>query len=164
MSILYQNRDGCSMSGQGTNIYAMCRRQTGMTQEAWAEALGISVESVKRYETFVRVPSNYMVAQMVLESGDQQLAFRHLLNTSRDLDVLPQINDATLPTAAIQLINRVLKFTDANRDRQLLRIAEDGVISEEERPLYNEILADIQDLVAAAYQIRYCADERREGR
>lgn len=164
MSVLYQNRDGCSMSGQGLNIYAMCRRKTGMTQEAWAEALGISVESVKRYETFVRVPSNYMVAQMVLESGDEQLAFRHLLNTSRDLDVLPQINDATLPTAAIQLINRVLKFTDANRDRQLLRIAEDGVISEEERPLYNEILADIQDLVAAAYQIRYCADERREGR
>lgn len=164
MSVLYPKADFSSMSGQGTNIYAMCRHKTGMTQEAWAEVLGISVESVKRYETFVRVPSNYMVAQMVLESGDQQLAFRHLLNTSRDLDVLPQISDATLPTAAIQLINRVLKFTDANRDRQLLRIAEDGVISEEERPLYNEILADIQDLVAAAYQIRYCADERGEGR
>lgn len=164
MNGLYQKTGASSMSTPDTNIYAMCRRQTGMTQEAWAEALDISVESVKRYETFVRVPSNYIVAQMVLESGDTQLAFRHLLNTSRDLDVLPEINDTTLPTAAIQLINRVLKFTDAHRDRQLLQIAEDGVISEEERPLYNSILADIQDLVAAAYQIRYCADERREGR
>ena len=162
MSGLYPKTDFNSMSGQGTNIYAMCRRKTGMTQEAWAEVLGISVESVKRYETFVRVPSNYMVAQMVMESGDQQLAFRHLLNTSRDLEVLPEISGATLPKAAIQLINRVLKFTDAHRDRQLLLIAEDGIISEDERPLYNEILADIQDLVAAAYQVRYCADERRE--
>lgn len=151
------------MSVPDTNIYAMCRRRLGKTQEEWAEALGISVESVKRYETYVRVPSNYIVAQMIAESGDEQLAFRHLLNTSRDLGVLPEIGEESLPTAAIQLINRVLCFIDEHRDRQLLQIAENGVVSEYERPLYEEILADIQDIVAAAYQVRYCADERREG-
>ena len=43
------------MASMGTNLYASCRRRTGMTQEAWAEKLNISVESVKRYETDVRI-------------------------------------------------------------------------------------------------------------
>ena len=43
------------MAPTDTNIYASCRRRTGMTQEAWAEALDVSVESVKRYETDVRI-------------------------------------------------------------------------------------------------------------
>ena len=150
------------MSNTDLNIYAMCRQRAHMTQERWAEELHISAESVKRYESGLRVPSNYIVAQMVAVSGDESLALRHLLNTSQPLEVLPPVGDATLPTATIQLINRVLRFVDAHRDRQLLRIAEDGVISPEERPLFDEILSELQDLTAATLQIRYCDDERRE--
>jgi DNA-binding XRE family transcriptional regulator len=150
------------MSTPDINIYAACRRRTGLTQEAWAETVGISVESVKRYESGERVPNNYIVLQMICASGDEGLAYRHLMNTSRHLDVLPEAETGVpLPQAAISLINRVLDFADQHRHRQLLRIAEDGVVSAEERPLYNDILDELHEIVAAAYQVRY-ADERGE--
>ena len=39
------------MYGQYENIYKTTRRKAGYTQEAAAERLGISVESVRAYET-----------------------------------------------------------------------------------------------------------------
>lgn len=164
MSGLYHGTKIPNMPLMGTNIYATCRRRCGRTQEQWAEDLQLSVESVKRYETNVRVPSNYIVSQMVAISGDEQLALRHLLNTSAPLGVLPEVGNATLPRAAIQLINRVLRFVDAHRDRQLMLIAEDGKITGDESALFEEILDELQEIVSAAYQVRYCADEGEEVR
>ena len=150
------------MANVDLNIYALCRHRAHMTQEAWAEALGISPESVKRYEGNLRVPPNAIVARMVNVSGDESLALRHILKSATELDVLPDVGHASLPKAAIQLINRVLQFADAHRDRQLLQIAEDGVISPEERPIFDTILSELQDLISVILQIRYCSDEGRE--
>lgn len=146
------------------NIYAACRRRTGMTQESWAEALDISVESVKRYETGIRIPPNYLVKQMVDVSGDEALAYRHLAYTSQVLDVLPSIDSVNLQGATIRLMNRMARFANACRDRQLMEIADDGIITEDERPLYTEILNELKGIIAAYYQLRYCAEDREEGR
>ena len=43
------------------NIYKIARRNAGITQEAAAEQLGISVESVRAYETGQRIPPNHVV-------------------------------------------------------------------------------------------------------
>ena len=59
------------------------------------------------------------------------------------------------PLAVIRLVNRIISFADQNRDRQLLQIAEDGVIDEKERPIYNEIVRELNDIVGAAYTLRY---------
>ena len=142
-----------------TNIYARCRHRQGLSQEAWAERLELSVDSVKRYETGERIPSNATVVRMVNESGYEPLAMQHLIETSRTLDVLPDVKaDIPLPMAAIRLINRVLAFADGRRDKQLLQIAEDGIVSEEERPVYNAILEELQEIISAAYQVRYADD------
>lgn len=152
------------MPAMDINIYAACRRRTGMTQEAWAEELDISVESVKRYETAVRVPPNFLVKQMVDISGDESLAYRHLANTSQVLEILPSIDNINLQAATIRLMNRMAHFANACRDRQLMEIAEDGVITDDERPLYAEILDELKSIIAAYYQLRYCTDSREEGR
>lgn len=146
------------------NIYAACRKRTGMTQEAWAEALDISVESVKRYETYVRVPPNAIVEQMANISGNESLKYHHEASTSQVLGILPDIEDSTLQSATIRLMNRMARFANACRDRQLMEIADDGIISEEERPLYDEIMDELKGLTAAYYQLRYCAEDREEGR
>ena len=146
------------------NIYALCRRRTGMTQEAWAEALDISVESVKRYESGVRVPPNYLVKEMVDISGDEALAYRHLANTSQVLEVLPSIESVNLQAATIRLMNRMARFANQCRDRQLMEIADDGIISADEQPLYAEILNELKGIIAAYYQLRYFEDDREEGR
>lgn len=138
-----------------TNLYAKCRRETGLTQETWAERLDVSVESVKAYELGARVPPKAVVVRMVQASGCQWLALRYLQETDEGLEVLPKVSITSLPMAVIALINKILAFADRSRDKQLLRIAEDGVIDETERPLFDEIVADLTELIGAVYQVKY---------
>lgn len=147
------------MASMGTNLYASCRRRTGMTQEAWAENLDVSVESVKRYETDVRIPPLHIVKAMADLSGDESLAYRFLAKTTQELDVLPDIDSVNLQAATIRLMNRMERFAAKARDRQLLEIAEDGIISADEKPLYDEIMDELSGLVSAFYQLRYCKEE-----
>lgn len=142
-----------------TNIYASCRRRTGMTQEGWAEALDVSVESVKRYETDVRIPPLHIVKAMADLSGDESLAYRFLAKTTQELDVLPDIEMVNLQAATIRLMNRMARFAAKSRDRQLLEIAEDGIISEEERPLYAEILDELTGIITAYYQLKFYTED-----
>lgn len=141
-----------------TSIYARCRIDAGFTQEAWAEALEISVESVKAYELRLRVPPHGLVVRMVEESGCEWLALRHLQETAGCLEVVPQVPIQSLPLAAISLINKILAFADQHRDRQLLRIAEDGIIDDSERAIYNEIVDDLSAIIGAAMQVKYAQD------
>lgn len=144
------------MASTDTNIYAACRKRAGVTQEEWAEALDISVESIKRYETYIRLPPNHLVKRMADISGDESLPYWHLANTTQELEVLPNIEQVNLQAATIRLMNRMAKFAAKSRDRQLMEIAEDGIISDDERPLYAEILDELTGIITAFYQLRYC--------
>ena len=42
------------------NRYARYRRAAGITQERAAELIGCSVESIKAYETGIRLPPEYV--------------------------------------------------------------------------------------------------------
>ena len=143
------------MSGEYPNLYQRARKTTCLTQEQAAERLGLSAESLKQYELGKRVPSNAVVWQMVQIYDTSWLALEHLRDTSEALGVLPEVTVQSLPTAAIQLINRVLDFADRHRDRQLLRIAEDGVIDEAERPEFDDIVRDLDGIVGAALQVKF---------
>ena len=57
--------------------------------------------------------------------------------------------------AVIQLVNRIIGFADRNRDKELLQIADDGVIDEKERPTYDQIVRELNDIISAAYTLRY---------
>lgn len=147
------------MASMDTNLYASCRRRTGMTQEAWAEKLHISVESVKRYETDVRIPPIPVVKQMADLSGDESVGYKYLAKTSQELEVLPDIGNVNLQAATIRLMNRMARFAAKARDKQLMEIAEDGIISEEEKLLYDEIMDELSGLVTAFYQLKYCKED-----
>lgn len=143
------------MPGEYLNPYQKARKTTCLTQEQAAERLGLSTESLKQYELGKRVPANAVVWQMVQIYDTSWLALEHLRDTSEALGVLPEVIVQSLPTAAIQLINRVLDFADRRRDRQLLRIAEDGVIDEAERPEFDDIVRDLDGIVGAALQVKF---------
>lgn len=147
------------MASLGTNLYASCRRRTGMTQEAWAEKLNISVESVKRYETDVRIPPIPVVRKMADLCGDESIVYRYAAKISQELEVLPDLDSVTLQAATIRLMNRMARFAAKARDKQLMEIAEDGIISADEKPLYDEIMAELSGLVASFYQLKYCKEE-----
>lgn len=147
------------MASMGTNLYASCRRRTGMTQEAWAEKLNISVESVKRYETDVRIPPIPVVRKMADLCGDALVGYKYIVKVSQELEVLPDIDSVNMQAATIRLMNRMARFASKARDRQLLEIAEDGIISADEKPLYDEIMDELSGLVSAFYQLQYCKEE-----
>ena len=92
--------------------------------EQWAEALYVSVETVKAWEGDRRIPSNYHVCLMVDLCGDAYFAYKHLQQTSDGLAVLPDTVRQSLPMAVIQLVNRIIGFADRNRDKELLQIAD----------------------------------------
>ena len=146
------------MLTNGPNIYQAARKDGCLTQEQAAERLEVSETTVKAWEQGARVPDNETVARMAELYGTPWLALEHLKQAGGALGVLPEVTVQSLPTAAITLINRVLDFAERHRDRQLLRIAEDGVIDEKERPDFDDICRDLDGIVGAALQVKYTSD------
>ena len=146
------------MLTNGPNIYQAARKEGCLTQEQAAERLDVSETTVKAWEQGTRVPDNETVARMAERYGTPWLALEHLKQAGGALGVLPEVTVQSLPTAAITLINRVLDFAERHRDRQLLRIAEDGVIDEKERPDFDDICRDLDGIVGAALQVKYTSD------
>lgn len=134
------------------NLYQRARLSTGMTQERAAELLGLSSESLKQYEGGRRIPSNETVAKMVELYHLPWLALEHAQATDT-LGVMPEVTPRPLPMASIALRNRLQDAT--GRLDALLRIAEDGVIDETERPEFDEIVSELRETMAAIYQVIY---------
>lgn len=132
------------------NIYQRGRKTTLLTQEEAAERLHISPETLKRYEGGRLTPSDETVARMCEVYGVPWLALEHAKATDR-LGILPPVEPKPLPMATISLTNRLRDAAD--RLAGLLRIAEDGVI--------DDIVQDLRETIAAAYQVIY-ADAKKE--
>lgn len=139
------------------NIYKIAREARGLTQEAAAEKLGISDSSIRAYETCQRVPPNEVVELMAICYDAQHLAFQHLRETNSMYgSIVPAVPDCSVLEASAKLINRIYAFADSHSDRRLMRIAEDNVIDQDERPEFNAILEDLQEIVEAALAVK-CA-------
>lgn len=153
------------MPGNGIEIYRTCREQAGLTQEQAAEGLNCSVRQLARYEAGeVPVPDD-IAYQMVVLYDSQLLAVQHLRLVSQvAAEILPPVTVLDLPRAAIRIINLVRKFAERHRERELLDIAEDGVISPEERPLFDQIMAELQELVRAIMELGLSEDISAEQR
>ena len=140
------------------NIYQRGRKVTLLTQEEAAERLHISPETLKRYEGGRLTPPDETVARMCEVYGVSWLALEHAKATDR-LGILPELEPKPLPMATILLTNRLRDAAD--RLAGLLRIAEDGVIDDAERPEFDTIVQDLRETIAAAYQVIY-ADAKKE--
>lgn len=146
-----------------TNIYRNARRASGMTQERWAEVLGLSVEAVRQYETDVILPRDEIVLRMAEVAGQTIVCYWHLLNKSRvAADLLPDVEDVPLPQAVIQLLRRMRDFDKRHRLDELVEIAEDGVVDPSERPGFDAIVAELMDLFAAAMQVKFSQKENTD--
>ena len=139
------------------NLYQRARLSTGLTQERAAELLNLSPESLKQYEGGRRIPPDETVARMVEAYRCPWLALEHAQATDR-LGVLPKAEPRPLPMASIALRNRLQDAT--GRLDALLRIAEDGVIDEAERPEFDSIVVELRETMAAIYQVIYSGAKR----
>lgn len=141
------------------NIYQRARKVTLLTQEEAAERLHISPETLKRYEGGRLTPPDETVARMCEVYGVSWLALEHAKATDR-LGILPELEPKPLPMATISLTNRLRDAAD--RLAGLLRIAEDGMIDDAERPEFDDIVQDLRETIAAAYQVIYADGAKKE--
>ena len=80
-----------SMPEEHMNIYKAARRESGYTQEAAAEVIAVSGESIRAYENGYRTPPNDIVERMAHYYHAPQLIYQHLQ------DKLPDPADRSPP-------------------------------------------------------------------
>lgn len=139
------------MQNDCTNIYQNARKIAGLTQERAAELLGLSPRSLADYESGLRLPPNDVADRMVTAYNSQLLAVQHLRNSTQIArDLLPDVKEMALPEAVLTLVDAVYSFADDRLDRELIDIARDGVISEDERERFDHVIDKIRAITAAA--------------
>lgn len=139
------------------NIYQRGRKTTLLTQEEAAERLGISPETLKRYEGGRLTPPDETVARMCEVYGVSWLALEHAKATDR-LGILPDgIEAKSLMQSAISLINRLRPVHESMGS--LLQIVEDGQVDETEDAQYEQIRAFIAANVAAELELLYATED-----
>lgn len=138
------------------------RESRGMTQEQAAEAVGVSVDSWYAYEANRRLPAPETVNRIcdALEAG--WLAMYFMEAHAGSMNVLPAVTARELPTAVLTLMNRVIRFSEKHRARELMELAEDGVIDEDEREIYDEIVAELDGIIEAALAVKYPVETKKD--
>ena len=150
------------MAPQYPNMYQRARKVTLLTQEEAAERLGISAETLKRYENGRLTPSDETVAKMCDTYGARWLALEHSKATDT-LGILPDgVEPKSLMQSAISLINRLRPVHDSMGS--LLQIVEDGQVDETEDAEYERIRSFIAANVAAELALLYATEDTKKER
>lgn len=136
------------------NIYQAARMAAGLTQEKAAELLNISAESIRAYETNKRIPPNQVVSDMTDIYQTPHLALQHLRMDPLARSWLPDMQHRTLEQATIRLYRQIREFALNHRTDELIDIAEDGVIDDAERPKFDAIMRELEDIVNTVYSLR----------
>ena len=148
------------MSEEYRNIYKSARKAAGLTQEAAAERLSISVESIRAYETGQRTPPNDIVERMVVCYNTQYLAYEHLHETNALMArVVPQLERRSLLEAVIRIYNDLRRFDREHNLDTLMEIAEDGKIDSTERVQFEEIMDDLRDILKSGLELEVFCEE-----
>ena len=143
------------MAKDARNIYRNARIASGMTQERWAEHLGITPDSVRRYESGEMMPADDIVIQMAELSAQHILCYWHLVRKSRIAAViLPELDQLGLPEAVLGLLIQIEDFRDTGM-KKLLRIAADGKVDDDEAADYEEAIRQLSAVVRSAMTLGY---------
>lgn len=142
------------MQEEYQNIYKTARRAAGLTQEAAAERLGISPESIRAYETGRTIPSSLVVEHMVDRYNAQHLAYEYLKETNSLMGrVVPVLERRSVLEVAVRIYNRVRAFVEHQSMEQLMSIAEDNIISDEERPEFFAIMSELREIIKSGLEL-----------
>lgn len=141
------------MQTENRNIYKKPREIAGYSQERAAELLDISVESLRAYETGRRVPLGEVVVRMMDLYNCQYLAVSHLRSSEACASFLPDVKLQDLPTAILRLQKELNDFLKCREE--VLDITCDGVISPEERPRWEKVLKELDDVSAAIMAVKF---------
>lgn len=138
-------------------LIRLARKEAGVSQEAAAPRLYMSVNRLKRLESGTEEPCPADIGRMADIYHKPLLAEQYVgaCAYAAGCQTVPDITIKALPQAAMHLINSVYNFADKHRDRQLLRIAEDGKIDVSEQTDFDAIMAELLEITRAATELRW---------
>lgn len=147
------------MSNEYESLYARYRKAAGLTQERAAELLGVAVRTLAAWERGENTPPNARVLAMVDIYAAPTLAIEHLRYSNIiAYDVLPAVRRAPLAQAVCGLISSMRKLEELHAGDRLLEIAADGEVDEIEQADFEQILIELEPVVAAAMSLRYATE------
>lgn len=143
------------MQEQHTNIYETARKSSGLTQERAAEQIGVSVGSIKDYESGKRIAPDDIVVRMIDIYNTQYLAYQHIKENVKAAGSLIPINIEVkdLPSSILRLQKEVTDFLRIRDD--MIEITCDGVISGDERPRWDNIMKELDHISAAIMSLKF---------
>jgi len=140
---------------ESSNIYQKARETTGMTQEAVAELLDVSVESIRAYESGLRVPKNKTAEKMAIIFRAEWLLIEHLLSDEVAGKCLPRpMIEFTLSQAALWF----LKELESSRTQttKLISLTCANVLESEQQAEFETLMQELFSLAAAVLTLRFC--------
>ena len=140
------------------NLSKLGRGYAGMTQERWAEALGYSVRTVGAWESGEQPVSAEAAVRMADVSGAQVIAYWYLVDSLGSPGLIPDVEVTALPQAVLSLLRRLRDFGRRERVDELVAMAEDGKIGEDERPDFEAILGELDGIVRATLALRFAKE------
>lgn len=147
------------MDKNAGNALKRARIAQGITQEKLAEMSGYSADAISAWENGTRAPSVPALELLGVCLSAPWLTGVYLREQADGAldDIVPAFTPGeSVSKAVLCLVSRIYAFNDSHSDRRLLAIAADNVITPDERREFEAIVADIQEIVAAAMEVRYC--------
>ena len=141
------------------SLYARYRKAAGLTQERAAELLGVAVRTLQAWERLESPVPNARILAMVDVYSAPTLAIEHLRFTNViAYELLPAVRELPVAQAVCQLLSAVRRLEEIHAGDQLLQIAADGRVDEIERPAMDELLTELEPVIAAVMSLRYARE------
>ncbi len=154
MAALYTEPARITSARKDRNIYQSARELKGLTQEAAAERLDLSVESLGAYEQDRRRPPDSTVLRMAQLYDFPYLCYQHI-QSGVFAGMLPEIGCKSLEYATMRLVRLMGGFAKSGQFDQLLEICEDGIITSQERPVFDAITGELWEILKATLELNF---------
>lgn len=145
------------MDNNARNAIQRARIGKGLTQEALAERIGYSPDSVRAWECGIRVASLDALDALAVALDAQWLPGIYMREQTAALNaLLPEFEEGKpLAQAVAGFITAVLDLMDAKADRKLLQMVADGKIDAVEHDAFEEIMALAENVNKAYFEVRF---------
>lgn len=143
------------------NALKRARKCKGVTQEKAAEMSGYSVDAIQAWETGTRRASPEVLNRMAMIYDAGWMPRMYLEEVSSGLlsSTIPDFKPGVpMPEAVLALLEKVMTFTENKAARRLVTLAADGQIDETERPEYDRIMADLEEICKAAMELKFAKE------
>ncbi len=142
------------------NIYFLSRERANLTREAASEIMEyISSDRIERIESEKSEPHPDEVLTMAECYNDPLLANQYCtMECPIGKKYIPKVSDAQLAVIVLQIMDSVNGLSD-NKNK-LVSITADGIISDEERPEFEKICNQLDQIASAATTLKYWMEHK----